>query len=165
VRISAQMVAQLRALDARAARHAALDGLTHDLVEGLIGGRLDHTAMRAAMAQERVQRSGTHAVFVRQPAVHPLPKEQPMARGRLDSHPVAVVVFLNADGPIPHDSANNGELAVQQALRAASKGTGQLVLETRGGLRGVSVVQAVELTRAGRNGLILPATSPSAYKS
>ena len=86
-----------------------------------------------------------------------------MAR-RFESRPVAVVVFVNAEGVDAHDSTNVAELAVQQALAAAANTSGQLVLETRAGLRAVDVVQAVELGRAGRNGLIVPATSPHAYK-
>lgn len=83
---------------------------------------------------------------------------------RLKQHQVAVVVFLTAEGADAHDSTNVGEMALQQALNAVAS-NGQLALETRAGVRAVQVHQVVELGRAARNGLIVPATSPSAYKS
>jgi hypothetical protein len=86
-----------------------------------------------------------------------------MARRPL-SHPVAVVVFLTAEGADPHDSTNVAEMAIQQALGAATNDHGQLGLDTRAGRRTVHVAQVVELGRAARNGLIVPATSPSAYQ-
>lgn len=86
-----------------------------------------------------------------------------MTRG-LQSNPVAVVVFVNAEGADPHDSTNVAEMAIQQALHAAATDNGQLGLDTRAGIRTVQVAQIVELGRAARNGLIVPATSPNAYK-
>ncbi|MHA6631856.1 hypothetical protein ACU61A_41040 [Pseudonocardia sichuanensis] len=85
-----------------------------------------------------------------------------MAR-RTNRHPVAVVVFVNAEGIDAGDAINVAEQIVAQHLHAARGRGGELVVETRAGQRALALGQTVELGRAVRAGLVGLATSPDAY--
>lgn len=86
-----------------------------------------------------------------------------MARSRIQAHPVAVVVFVNAEGADAHDAVNVGELLIAQTLRDVADGGTHLTRNTRPGPRTAEIGQVVELGRAVRNGLIGLRTSPDAY--
>lgn len=90
-----------------------------------------------------------------------------MAR-RPEAHRVAVVVFVTAEGADAHDAVNVAERAIQLGLVSIPGLTpdGQIPIEVgeRGEQRLVAVRHVVELGRAARNHLIVPATSPDAYK-
>ena len=81
---------------------------------------------------------------------------------RTSTHPVAIVVFLNAEGADPHDCANVGAMAVAAHLEAV--GGGRIDVATCAGQRAVTVVRVMELGQAARNDLIVPATPLDAYK-
>lgn len=83
-----------------------------------------------------------------------------MAR-RTSTHPVAVVVFLNAEGADPHDSVNVAEMAIEMTL---GPGT-QLTVPTRGGNRVVHVGASAELGRAARGGALLITAASNAFPS
>ena len=84
-----------------------------------------------------------------------------MAR-RTHTHPVAVVVFVIAEGVDDRDAIHVATSAVTQKLTTG--GGGSLDITTRAGLRRVDLAQVAELGDALRAGQIGLSTSSAAYR-
>ncbi len=84
-----------------------------------------------------------------------------MAR-RLQSHPVAVVVFVNAEGADAHDACNVAEIGLG-ALLAEHSTNNQIVVRTRGGDRTIGLGEVVELGRAQSGGALRITASSTAF--
>jgi hypothetical protein len=68
---------------------------------------------------------------------------------RTSTHPVAVVVFVKAEGADAHDAANVAELGI--AALFAERGN-RITVKTRAGERAIDLGQVAEVGRAGGNG-------------
>ena len=84
-----------------------------------------------------------------------------MAR-RLQSYPVAVVVFVNAEGADAHDAGNVAEIGLA-ALLAEHSTDNRIAVRTRAGDRTIQIGNVAELGRAARNGALHITASATAF--
>lgn len=83
---------------------------------------------------------------------------------RTTQYPVAVVVFITAEGRDPRDAINVAEQGLH-ALLAQHSDNGQLVVPNRGGNRMVLLGTVAELGRAQSGGALRIVASTAAFPS
>lgn len=81
---------------------------------------------------------------------------------RTSAHPVAVVVFVSAEGVDAHDAINVAELGLT-ALLAEHSTNNRIVVKTRGGERAIQLGGVAEIGRAGRVGALRIAAASTAF--
>lgn len=81
---------------------------------------------------------------------------------RTSAHPVAVVVFVNAEGADAHDAINVAELGLT-ALLAEHSTNNRIVVNTRAGERAIQLGEVAEIGRAHRAGALSISAASGAF--